>query len=461
VPNPKRLPGLRWRGIAFDTFDGQSWSLADPARKPVRRLRDGSFAVAPPRRDAPLLISEIFLEPIGSEVIFGLPQIVSIQGEFLGLDGNTGGGLSLPTPPSSRLRYVAVSQPERFRDDQLRRPTTAGDYPREIREGYLQLPDISPRIRALARDLTAGASTPYEAARRVEAYLSGSLSYSLNLQRGSDLDPLEDFLFSRKAGNCEYFAASMAVLLRVVGIPARVVNGFQRGEWNEVGRFFAVRQRDAHSWVEVFFPEVGWVSFDPSPRAAFEAQSFGVSSWAAKYFDALRMRWNRYVIDYNVGDQALLALSLRRRSLAFRQGLGRTWDLWSFTAYRSLRRLWRQYGYALALLSGLVAAALFLLRRAAVAGLGSAWPFPVRGRRAPVGFYERMLRLLARRGRPRPPTATAREFASSLADRPSLHAPVVELTALYERIRFGGEPLTPAEGKRAAALLEKLAAASR
>lgn len=461
VMSPERLPNLRWRGVAFDTFDGQSWSLRDPERTPVRRSREGYFPVAPPRLRAPFLTYEIFLEPMGTEVIFGLPRVVSIQGRFAGLAEDVANGLSLATPPSSRLRYVGVSQPERFREEQLRRPVRAGDYPREIREAYLQLPEVSPRLRALARELAAGAATPYEIVQRVEAYLTENLRYTLELRRESGLDPLDDFLFYRKAGNCEYFAAGMAVLLRVVGIPARVVNGFQRGEWNEVGQFFAVRQRDAHSWVEVFFPEVGWVTFDPSPREAFEEQTFAASSWVGKYFDALRMRWNRYVIDYNVGDQVLFAMSLRRQSMAFRQSLGRTWDLWWFKMHRTVRRLWRQYGYAAGAVLALVVASLFLLRRVPVGSIGSAWLFQVRARRTPVAFYERMLRLLARRGWPRPPMATAREFASTLADRPRLHAPVVELTTLYERVRFGGVPLTSADQRRAAALLQQLAAAPR
>jgi transglutaminase-like putative cysteine protease len=462
VVSPERQPDLRWRGVAFDSFDGQSWSLRDPARIPVRRSREGYFSVAHPRWREPFLTYEIFLEPMGTEVIFTLPRIVSVQGRFDGLAEDSGNGLSLATPPTSRLRYLAVSQPERFRPEQLRQPVHAGDYPQQIREAYLQLPTLSPRLRALARELAAGAATPYDVARQVEAYLSGNLRYTLDLRHEPGLDPLDDFLFHRKAGNCEYFAAGMAVLLRAAGIPARVVNGFQRGEWNEVGQFYAVRQRDAHSWVEVFFTGVGWVTFDPSPRAAFEEQTFGVSGWAGKYFDALRMRWNRYVIDYNVGDQAILAMSLRQQSTLFRQGLGRTWDLWSFKVQLSLRRLWRRYRYALGALAALLAAGAFFLRKVPVlGGSKSAWIFHLRTRRAPVAFYERMLRLLARRGCPRPPTATAREFASALADRPQLYVPVVELTALYERVRFGGEPLTPATERRAAALLQTLAAARR
>jgi transglutaminase-like putative cysteine protease len=459
--SPERLPDLRWRGVAFDSFDGQSWSLHDPERTLVRRSREGYFQVVPPRWREPFLTYEIFLEPLGSEVIFTLPRVVAVQGRFASLAEDSGNGLSLAAPPTARLRYSAVSQPERFRQEELRRAARRGDYPLEIRDAYLQLPELSPRLRALARELAAGAETPYDVARRVEAYLSGNLQYTLDLRRESDLDPLDDFLFQRKAGNCEYFAASMAVLLRVVGIPTRVVNGFQRGEWNEVGQFFAIRQRDAHSWVEVFFPEVGWVTFDPTPRAAFEAQAFGASSQVVKYFDALRMRWNRYVIEYNVGDQALIAMSLRRQSMQFRQSLGRTWDQWSLTLQRTVRRLWRQYRTGLGVLVALLAVGVFLLWKRPVGGVGSAWLVHVQRRRAPVIFYERMLRLLARRGCPRSPMATAREFASALATRPQLHGPVVELTTLYERIRFGGESLSPTDQRRARALLQALVSTAR
>ena len=461
VVDPNRFADLRWRGVAFDSFDGRSWSLQDLTRLPVHRKRDGTFVVSQPRYRAPFLAYEIFLEPIGTEAIFGLPQVVSLQGRLEGLSLDTAGGLILAAPPSSRIRYVAVSQPERFREDQLRRPVKDGDYPRDIRETYLQLPEISPRVRRLAGELAVGNATPYDVARRVDAYLTENLRYSLDLRRETDLDPLEDFLFQRKAGNCEYFAASMAVLLRVAGIPARVVNGFQRGEWNDIGQFYAVRQRDAHSWVEVFFPEAGWVTFDPSPRAAFDQQAFGGSSSIGKYFDALRMRWNRYVIDYNVGDQALLAMSLRRRSVAFRQSLGRTWELWSFQTYRTVRRLWKQYGYLFGAAIALVAAVVVLLRKVPVGALGSVWLVRARVRRSQVAFYQRMLRLLARRGIARPPTATAREFASALAARPQVHSPVMELTTLYERVRFGGESLNPADERRAVALLQELATASR
>jgi transglutaminase-like putative cysteine protease len=456
-----RFPDLRWRGLAFDRFDGRTWSLADPGRTPARQVREGQYAVSPFAVGSPFVSAEIFLEPIGTDVLFAPPRLRAIQGRVPGVRVDGAGGVTLPVPPTSRIRYLAVSQPERVRDEMLRRAGRPGDYPAEVRTVYLQLPPLPARIRALADSLSVGAETSIDAVRAVEAYLVEHLRYSLDLGRDTGLDPLEDFLFERKTGNCEYFAASLVVLLRTMGIPARVVNGFQRGEWNEVGQYLAVRQRDAHSWAEVYFPGAGWVTVDPSPRAAFEGQAFGASGRLAKYFDALRWRWNRYVVDYNVGDQAAVAIRLRQQSLALRQGLGSAWDRWSFEAFHSARRLWRRYGYLVAALVLLVAAAIILVRRAPLAGHGADWLRTARPKRFPTVFYERMLRVLQRRGCPRPSAVTAREFLANLAGRPHYYRPAAELTALYERVRFGGHSLTPAEEARAAVLLRELAAAPR
>lgn len=461
VMAPERLPNLRWRGVAFDHFDGRSWTLSDATRSAVRWARDGQYAVGPHAIGAPFLSYEVFLEPIGTEVLFGLPRVTAIQGRLPGLAVDAGGGLALPMSPTTRLRYTAISQPERVREESLRQPTRDADYPPRIREVYLQLPAISPRVQALADELAAGAKTPLEIARRVEAHLAQHLRYSLDLGLETDRDPLDDFLFERKTGNCEYFAAAMAVLLRAAGVPARVVNGFQRGEWNDAGRYFAVRQRDAHSWVEVFFPAVGWVTFDPSPRVAFDSQAFHVSGWLAQHVDALRMRWNRYVVDYNAGDQAQFAMKLRRQSVAFRSHLTTLWESWSLATRRNLRTLWRHYGYAALGGVGLALAIILVFRRTRPGEIAAAWVLRARLRRTPVAFYERMIRILARRGRSRAPSATAREFVASLCDAPLVQGPAFELTTLYERVRFGEQPLTPADGQRAVLLLRQLEAAPR
>ena len=458
---PERLPNLRWRGLALDRFDGRAWTQADRARAPLRRLRDGYYSAAAHVVGAPFLSYEVFLEPFGTDILFGLARVTAIQGRLAGIAVDAEDGLALASPPTAPIRYLAISQPERVREETLRRPIRATDYPPEIRETYLQLPAVTARIRALARDLATGTKGPLEIARRVEAYLTDHLRYSLDLGRDADVDPLDDFLFGRKTGNCEYFAAAMTVLLRGAGVPARVVNGFQRGEWNGVGRYFAVRQRDAHSWVEVFFPRVGWVTFDPSPRAAFELQAFGPSGRLAQYVDMLRMQWNRYVVDYNVGDQALVAMELRRQSAALRGKLWNHWESWFFTIRRNLRTIWRDHGYAILGLAALVLVLAVMCRRVTSGRIGAAWFLGARLRKSSVPFYDRMLRILARRGCAREPAATAREFLASLSGRPAIHRPALELTALYERVRFGRETLASSDKERANALLRELTAAPR
>jgi transglutaminase-like putative cysteine protease len=457
----RRYPDLKWRGVALSRFDGRAWTMADPERSPVRRTADGGFSVARHQVGRPFLAQEIFLEPIGSEAIFAAPRVVTLFGRFPGVTVDGNGGLTLPAIPQGRLRYLVISQPDGGREAAPSASSGSAPIPPEIRQRYLQLPPLAPRVRDLARRLVAGAVGPTDAAGRIERYLAETLRYSLEQRPGAAADPLDAFLFERQSGNCEYFAAAMAVLARAAGIPTRVVNGFQRGEWNEIGQYFAVRQRDAHSWVEAYVPERGWVVFDPSPRAAFEVQAFGDSGRLGQYFDALRMRWARYVVDYNLSDQTAFSLQIRQQSRVVRQNLGQAWEAWTLGLRHTLGGWWRDYGGAIGLGAALVAALLVLWRRRPGRSARAERRRGGRLTHAPVAFYERMLLILARRGFVRNPTATAREFMGSLADRPVLSGPAAEITTLYERVRFGGEPLTSTEQARARSLLEELAGLPR
>src|SRR6185436_13828106 len=103
---------------------------------------------------------------------------------------------------------------------------------------------------------------------RVEGYLRGKFEYTLSLTWDPGKQPLSTFLFQQKKGHCEYFASAMAVLLRSVDVPTRLVNGFLMGEYNPIGDAYIVRESDAHSWVEVYLPGAGWTEFDPTPGSS-------------------------------------------------------------------------------------------------------------------------------------------------------------------------------------------------
>ena len=127
-------------------------------------------------------------------------------------------------------------------------------------------------------------------------------------------DPLADFLFNVRSGHCEYFATAMAVMLRTQGIASRLVNGFLPGEFNEAAGAYTVRQSDAHSWVEVYFPETkSWVTFDPTPSAGrTPTVRTGLAGYLSKYSEALELMWFQYVVGYDKQEQRSLVTSLRR-----------------------------------------------------------------------------------------------------------------------------------------------------
>jgi len=340
-------------------------------------------------------------------------------------------------------------------------------YPAIIREHYLQLPDTSPRVAAFARDVTSGASTPYGRARAIEQHLRRSYQYSLDVGTTVSADPVDDFLFTRKTGYCEHYATAMVVLLRTLGIPARLVTGFLPGVWNDFGNYYTIRQQDAHAWVEVYFPRSGWVTFDPTPSVPA-----AVPSWVwwniGKIVDSIRLRWDRYVVQYSIRDQMAVAKSLRDRSEKVRSEVS---DFVS-TVTRGLAsaRAWlvelaRAGGWTLAvglaagtLVIGMVLAVLLRGHGRRQQQLDPRTPRQV----AAIQLYSRMLRILETRGLPKSPGATPLEFARQVAREWRDAAPFVRpLTDLYCQVRFGQASLSSDETQKVHDLLVRLRAVRR
>jgi transglutaminase-like putative cysteine protease len=433
---------LKWRGVALGKFDGRVWSN-NRAQHQLFREIDGRFVFPPPagvQKTTPRLISyRVLMEPVGMNVFFlaGAPK--SLEGFYGHLAMDDGGSVFDLDPEHPVNRYRMSSDVEQAATSDLR---TAGEtYPPDVVSSYLQLPELDRRIPQLAQQITASADNNYDRARAVETYLRAHFGYTLQLSRTVPHDPLANFLFERKQGHCEYFASSMAVMLRTLGIPSRVVNGFRTGEFNDVTAQYVVRASNAHSWVEAYFPNQGWVAFDPTPGASFPART----GWSrvSLYVDAMASFWREWVVNYDVGHQQSLAVSAGNRSRQVFAALRHWWR----SQYRHLLAAARQTGGAIArsplrssLGGGLVAVLLLFVVNAQglLQSLGKLRlaARPQRSpRRAATIWYERMTKRMARRGWRKSPTQTPDEFVSAIDDA-GVRERVAEFTRHYERARF-------------------------
>jgi transglutaminase-like putative cysteine protease len=431
---------FRWRGVALDEFTGRGWKKSPAARHTDQLTNDkGFFQLGTTEALHRLTTQTIFLEPIESPVLFAASRPIAIQGDFSFVRVDSEGSVQARRHEFDRMIYKALSDttepdPAALRNDF--RP-----YPAAF-ERYLQLPpSLDPRIgaRANAMVVNSHARNRYDEAKALESQLQQDYGYSLDM-RASGPDPLSDFLFNAKSGHCEYFATAMAVMLRTRGIAARVVNGFLPGEYNEAAGAYTVRQSDAHSWVEVYFPESrSWITFDPTPAAGrTEPVRTGLSGQLGKYAEALELMWFQYVVGYDKQEQRTLATSLRNYLFEYRRDLAEF-----FTAIWITIR-----SYSRAVLSiGVALGAMFLLlviaRRVRRFGWRRGLSISNQNAMTPASavlFYERLTELLARRGVERDSHLTPLEFASVIDFQPAL-----TITRAYNRVRFGGQQLSAAE----------------
>jgi transglutaminase-like putative cysteine protease len=423
---PDRLPNLRWRGVVLDTFDGQAWSIRYPRLTRLVRPNAGGFDVGLLRGSGLFLRQEVFLEPIASEVVFAAPRVLRLTMATSAVAIDDMGAVSASSA-GARLRYTVESEVEgpAVRGAGLLRPPPPLDAAQ--RERYLQLPALAPAIPALARQVAGSSRDPVEIASRVETFLRTQFRYTLDIERVSELDPLQEFLFVRRAGHCEYFAAAMAVMLRSLGVPARVVNGFQRGEWNPYGQYYIVRYYDAHSWVEAYLADAGWVTLDPTPRASVDVLASRTPMLL--YLDSLRLQWHRYVVNWTLRDQIRAVQTVQLRLAGFRR--------WSAGLDPEARaRLGRVSALAVVLAVGAVGGWAVWRQRRRAGGQGQQVP----------GFYRRALRAAARRGLRPGAGETAREFSGRVQSLgPAAGAAFTRVTTLYERTRFGGTAPTRGE----------------
>jgi transglutaminase-like putative cysteine protease len=428
---PPRI-ALYLRGTAFDAYDGRTWVRTLNYRR-VADLRGATLPIlrAPLPEDRSLTLD---LEAIDPPVLFLPDDAVAVE------------LLSQPTPligraprlfsgPEGQVQYVSTEESGiRYRVFTSEHLPQAEPLPATDRARYLTLPPGLPqRAFDLAERWTRGVTTPLEMARAVERHLRTEYRYDLESPSGGAANPLDHFLFESQRGHCEFYSTAMAVLLRTRGIPTRNVTGFVGGTYNRFGRYYAVRQGDAHSWVEVYLPDRGWTRFDPTPpsNAVPQSELTGVVAFLRDVMEAAAQRWNRHVRGYDLAQQIQLLSAAQRRFSGFEDFDPRA---------PSPKQLGAIAG---ALVLG--AAVFMLLRRRYRA------THPLPPRRAleqaqlehVVALYRALEAALAERGVPRAPSTPPLAHARALFERQHpLAAEVLELTELYLEARFGDQPLS-------------------
>lgn len=450
---------LYWRGMAFDSYDGERWK-AEPKhwkRIPVQSRFEKFYWLLHHKNLRALLPQTVELASLNFEVLFGADAMRAVEGTLLSLNYDRVSGNVHTVYDPQHLTYTVYSDLSYPTEAELR--TASGNYPEEITASYLQVPRLADRVHELARELGEGQPTPYDAALSIQNYLQQNYAYSLDVERSGDVPLLEDFLFVNQAGHCEFYATGMAILLRLQGIPARVVNGFARGRWNEYGHFFTVRQSDAHSWVEAYFPGVGWAQFDPTPGAAFgetyqefvEQESLAASLY--RYSEYVRVRWNRYVVDY---DRESQAQALLKAFLATRDAQ-RNLRRWVRQQRARVDAVKRQFSpQRLGRTVGFAAGGLLLVYGAYRLLRGRQFRFPwfrrlARNRRpaSAVRFYQQMRRMLSRKGISLTASATPGEFARYVAHEHAAYAADVRaITEAYYRVRYGRAAISQEEERQ-------------
>ncbi len=277
-----------WRSHSYDTYTGERWVQSDQTLTPIPRRRRVYFAVSPPLGSAQAAPGESSGEPIVQSftlvrdqpnLIFAAyrPAEIFIMAESVSLD--RGDGLRLPDMLKAGMTYSVVSYRPDFDPDRLRQAT--GGYPAHITARYLQLPDhISGRVRNLARRLTDPYDNTYDKVLALTQHLQTGYAYNLYpppLPPGAEV--VDTFLFEDREGICEQYATALAVMARSLGIPARLTAGYAPGDYSPLTGYYEVRLNQAHAWVEVYFPNYGWVPFDPTPGWTPQPYPTPIQTW--------------------------------------------------------------------------------------------------------------------------------------------------------------------------------------
>ncbi len=437
-PEPPPRLALYLKGTAFDRYDGRTWSRSRPFDRARAERRGKSVRLQrfpDPVRDRKLIVD---LEPIEPRVVFLPADAVALTlvaptnallGQVPELELGAEGSLYYHTPDERGLRYeVSLAGP----DDALR-----GELELPDRNRYLGLPPNLPaRVRELGKLWTAGVQDPLTQARLVETRLRKDYRYDLESPSGASENPLDHFLFVSKRGHCEFYSTAMAVILRSINVPTRNVTGFIGGTYNRFAGTYAVRQGDAHSWVEAYVDGLGWTRFDPTPPASSAPRSeiHGLFATVRDIVEAMSQRWDHHVVGYDLKQQLGLARTMREHYRAL------------FPEGGVVRRTFDQPRHVLLVLAvagGVIAAVVVFRRRRRPRGPELQPSERELVARRITELYRSLDQVMTLRGAARPTGTPPYTHARALvALGHPIAAEVMALTEQYQSVRFGGAPLS-------------------
>ncbi|MDO9288593.1 MAG: transglutaminase domain-containing protein, partial [Thermodesulfovibrionales bacterium] len=345
------------------------------------------------------------------DVIFGLGAIARIEIESRAMFIDGGGAIFVPEKSPKRMNYTAYST--------LEEPLISDNT-----SYYVQFPSDLNKIAGFAGEIIKGANTDKGRALKIENYFKTNYTYSLQTSAPArGINPIEDFLFNSKQGYCEHYATSMALMLRAVGIPSRIVTGFFGGERNKYGGYVIVRQSNAHSWVEAAI-DGSWKRFDPTPPAPL----IEAPSMFSLYLDSFRMKWYRYVVNFSSSDQKRL---IEYISIPFLK----IPEMPEIRAY-GVRTL--AYAFVIIISAAML---LLLLRRFRIYRYGFV-----------TAKYLRFRNSLKRKGANIMTSSTPSDVMKE-AVRLGMSDGLADFISLYERARFGGGGMNDEEKKRYRSML--------
>jgi hypothetical protein len=463
------------RGQTFDRYFRGRWQrtasahrdevLAGTKRSPSLLL-DAAEGLEPDQ----MISQEVWLESTTSGALFSLyPPLAFGSSDVMKvrLDRDDCTLLSF-SPSRQQAHYVAYAMDETTPalTQRLLR------WPGQQRDGRSR---VSRRVGNFARSFAADVGDPTDSAQfeyiaeRFRDYLR-SERFEYTLQRGPSKekgDLVADFLFDNPRGHCEYFASAMTLMCQVVGIPARLVSGYQGGELNEAGGFYQFRQRDAHTWVEVYLPDRGWTQFDPTPSVIGDVEPDDSLLAKSKQFcDFVQFKWAAMVFSFDSDTRAILFRGFGDWFAKLTQQgetpRSVTSTLKSMLWGPDVLAFWQRVLYWLLIVLCL-ALVILVLRFVWLVWLRLREYLPAAGkthrglvRRAEARFYDRLVLLLSRRGHVKSADQTPREFAQSLAVADAELAELPECIEWFYEAQFGRRSLGEERHSRVTALLNRL-----